>query len=32
MPFAAPKAKKNENTEKENDAEEYLNDDNFLSF
>ena len=32
MPFAAPKAKKNANTEKENDAEEYLNDDNFLSF
>jgi len=31
-PFAAPKAKKNANTEKENDAEEYLNDDNFLSF
>jgi hypothetical protein len=31
MPFAAPKAKKNVNTEKENDAEEYLNDDNFLS-
>ena len=32
MPFAAPQAKKNANTEKENEAEEYLNDDNFLSF
>ena len=32
MPFAALKAKKNINTEKENEAEEYLNDDNFQSF
>ena len=32
MPFVAAKAKKNINTEKENDAVEYLNDDNFVPF
>ncbi len=32
MPFTAPKSQKKINTEKENDAEECLNDENFLSF